>query len=112
MKYKKFKEGATRESSEEKPDFVDAISWTALNRYVKYMTSKKSKFGIGNFKKGLPLERYEGALVRHLDKYLRNKYENGKDELNQDHLSAIVFNTLGIMHEEEKKKYGQKKIKT
>lgn len=104
-----FESGAKRHSGEGKPDFIDAISWTALRRYVGYMDSKKSKFGDGNFKKGLPIENYEKALIRHLDKYLRNKYEKGNDEKEQDHLSAIVFNTMGIIHEEEQSKLCKKK---
>jgi len=98
---RKFKTGAIRDDETNKPDFVEPLSWTALHRYIKYMTEKKKKYGEGNFKKGIPIEAYERSLVRHLDKYMRNKYENGNDEPNEDHLSAIIFNTFGIMHEEE-----------
>jgi hypothetical protein len=95
------KEKAFRDSDENKPDFIDAISWTALDRFVQYMESKKKRFGVGNFKKGMPIERYERALIRHFKKYVKNKYEKGNDEKDQDHLSAIIFNGLGIIHEEE-----------
>ena len=107
----RYKTGAVRDSQEEKPDYIDAISWTALDRYVKYMESKKKKFGVGNFKKGLPIDRYEKAILRHIKKYIVNKYEKGNDEKDQDHLSAIVFNTLGIIHEEEMLKIKTKKSK-
>jgi len=30
-----------------------------------------------------------------------NKYERGDLEKAEDHLSAVVFNVFGIMHEEE-----------
>lgn len=99
-KITKYKTGAIRDNREGKLDLIETVSWTALNRYSKYMTEKKAKYGSGNFKKGIPIESYEQSLLRHIDKYLRNKYENGDDELNEDHLSAIVFNTMGIMHEE------------
>ena len=96
-----FKTGAVRDDEDGKPDFVETISWTAFNRYAVYMTGKKSKYGHGNFKKGIDIDAYERSMMRHIDKYFRNKYEGGTDEPGEDHLSAIVFNVLGIMHEEE-----------
>lgn len=102
MSRTKFKTGAVRDSQEGKLDFVETLSFTALHRYITYMTGKKKKYGDGNFKKGIPIESYEKSLMRHLDKYFRNKYENGSDEPNEDHLAAIIFNTFGIMHEESK----------
>jgi hypothetical protein len=64
------------------------------------MTGKKNKYGSGNFKKGIPIDNYEKSLVRHIQKYLENKYEGGTVEKDEDHLSAIVFNAFGIMYEE------------
>lgn len=103
---RKFSTGAIRDNDEGKVDFIETISWTALNRYAQYMTGKKKKYGEGNFKKGITIKSYEESLVRHLHKYLTNKYEHGNNEKEEDHLSAIVFNTLGIMHEEEMQKLG------
>ena len=112
MKPKKIeKEKAFRNSDENKPDFIDAISWTALDRFAGYMQSQKEKFGVGNFKKGMPIERYERAMVRHMKQYIKNKYEKGEDEKKKDHLSAIVFNVLGIIHEEEMLKIKNQKLK-
>jgi len=99
-----FDTGAIRDSQEGKTDFLETISFTANNRYAKYMTEKKKKYGEGNFKKGIPVESYEKSLLRHIDKYFRNKYENGEDEINEDHLAAMRFNIDGIMHEEEQEK--------
>ena len=96
-----FETGAVRDSDTDKSDFIETISWTALNRYAKYMTGKKKKYGEGNFKKGIPIKSYEESLLRHVDKYLRNKHELGDDEASEDHLSAMVFNIFGIMHEQE-----------
>lgn len=110
-----FDTGAIRDSQEGKPDFVETVSFTAHRRFVEYMTGKKKKYGAGNFKKGIPIESYEKSLLRHVDKYFRNKYENGNDEPNEDHLAAIRFNVDGIMHEEEQEKIkyaaGRKKHK-
>jgi len=100
MKITKFKTGAIRDTQEGKVDFVETVSFTAHERFARYMTSKKKKYGAGNFKKGIDIESYERSLLRHIDKYFRNKYENGDDEKNEDHLSAMRFNIDGIMHEE------------
>jgi len=102
-KITKFKTGAIRDIQIGKEDYIETISWTAMKRFAQYMTGKKSKYGQGNFKKGIPIESYEQSLVRHLQKYLANKYENGNIEKEEDHLSAMLFNVFGIIHEEERK---------
>lgn len=99
-----FDTGAIRDTQEGKLDFIETLSFTALHRFIGYMTEKKRKYGAGNFKKGIPIDSYEKSLMRHIDKYMRNKYENGQDEPNEDHLAAIIFNVFGIMHEEEQTK--------
>ena len=98
---RRFKSGAIRDSEEGKEDYIETISWIALRRYAQYMTSKKSKYGEGNFKKGIPTESYERSLVRHLQKYLANKYEGQDTEKEEGHIEAIIFNAMGILHEEE-----------
>jgi len=99
-----FPSGSIRDDDTNKEDYIETISWTAMKRYAEYMTSKKSKYGAGNFKKGIPIESYEQSLLRHIQKYLANKYESGTIETNEDHLSAILFNVFGIIHEEERNK--------
>lgn len=100
---REFSTGAIRDNEDDKNDFIETISWTALDRFAKYMTGKKKKYGAGNFKKGIDIDSYERSLARHLHKYLVNKYENGDLEKQDDHLSAMVFNIFGIMHEQERK---------
>lgn len=95
-----FETGAIRDSQEGKEDYIETVSWTAMKRFSQYMTGKKSKYGSGNFKKGIPIPNYEQSMLRHVQKYLANKYENGTEETGEDHLSAILFNVFGIMHEE------------
>lgn len=99
---RKYKTGAIRDDDTSKEDYVETVSWTAMKRFAKYMTGKKKRYGSGNFKKGLPIEWYEQSLIRHLQKFMENKYEGGLVEVNEDHLSAMVFNIFGIMHEEER----------
>lgn len=102
---RKFASGAVRDDEDitQKEDYIETISWKAFKRYAKYMTGKKAKYGEGNFKKGIDIESYERSMMRHIQKYLENKYEGGDVEVDEDHLAAIVFNVFGIMHEENKK---------
>ena len=102
MEKRKFDTGAVRDDDSDKEDYIETISWRAMKRYAQYMTSKKGRYGDGNFKKGIPIASYEQSMARHMQKYLENKYEGGDDEKAEDHLSAMVFNIFGIMHEEGK----------
>lgn len=104
MKVRKFETGAIRGSLEGKEDYLETISWTALKSFAQYMTGKKAKYGAGNFKKGIDDDSYEGSLLRHVQKYIENKYENGQIETNEDHLSAILFNAFGLIHNREMRK--------
>ena len=99
-KVREFTTGAIRDLDDTKEDYVETISWTAFKRYAQYMTGKKKKYGAGNFKKGIPIDSYEQSLLRHVQKYIENKYEDGQIEKEEDHLSAMIFNIFGIMHEE------------
>jgi hypothetical protein len=104
MEIRSFSTGAIRDSEEGKEDYIETISWSAFKRFAKYMTGKKKKYGEGNFKKGMPIDAYERSLMRHIQKYLENKYEDGNSEKEEDHLAAAWFNIQGIMHEEERAK--------
>ena len=99
---RKFGSGAIRDSDDSKENYIESIPWLALRRYAAYMKSKEKVYGKGNFKKGIPIESYEESALRHVQKYISNKYEGGEFELDQDHLSAVLFNIFGIMFEEEK----------
>lgn len=109
IKVTKFSTGAIRDVQDGKEDYTETISWTAFKRYAQYLTDKKSKYGAGNFKKGIPISSYESSMLRHIQKYMANKYENGNIETDQDHLSAILFNVFGIIHEEEQEKLRNEK---
>lgn len=96
----KFKTGAVRDNQEGKEDYIESISWIALQRYAKYMSKMASKYGRGNWRKGIPIESYEQSLLRHIQKYIANKYDDAGLEPEIDHLGAALFNLTGIMHEE------------
>jgi hypothetical protein len=97
---RKFKTGAVRDDDNGKEKYQETIAWRSLKRYAQYMTGKQSKYGKGNFKKGIDIESYEDSMMRHMQKYFENKHEDGQVEKGEDHLSAIVFNVFGIMFEE------------
>lgn len=99
-----FDSGAMRGSNEGKENYIGAISWTALKRVSLYQNNaeKKGGYNKGHWKKGIPIEEYEKSLMRHLQKYFANKYENANLEPEVDHLAAAYFNLQGILHEEEK----------
>lgn len=99
---KHFKTGSVRDDQHDKEDYIESISWLTLKRYAQYMTKMSSKYGRGNWIKGIPIESYEQSLLRHIQKYLSNKYYGTNIEPEVDHLSATLFNLQGLIHEEEK----------
>ena len=101
-KIRTFDTGARRDIDTEKEDYIESLSWTTLRRYAKYMKTQEVKYGSGNWKKGIPIEEYEKSLMRHIQKYFANKYEDANLEPEVDHLSASFFNLQGLIHETEK----------
>lgn len=101
---REFSTGALRDIDDGKEDYIESISWLTMRRFAFYMKSFEKKYGRGNWKKGIPIEDYERSLMRHLQKYLANKYDNAGLEPDVDHLGAAMFNLSGLIHEEEKAK--------
>lgn len=99
-----FDSGAIRDLDDEKEDYVECLSWSAMRRFGLYMKSKEKQYGPGNWKKGIPIKEYEKSLFRHVQKYFANKYEGANIEPETDHLAGIFFNLQGLIHEEEKLK--------
>jgi hypothetical protein len=101
---RKFNTGSVRDSDEGKEDYIESISWLTLKRYAQYMKRQEKKYGRGNWLKGIPKESYEQSLLRHIQKYISNKYYGTKVEPDVDHLAASLFNLQGLIHEEEIKR--------
>ena len=111
---RKFTTGAVRDDEgDDKEDYIESISWLTMKRYAKYMTKMSSKYGRGNWVKGIPIDAYERSMMRHIQKYLSSKYYGVEVEPECDHLSAALFNLQGLIHEEEvtKSKTNVKKTK-
>ena len=89
-----FESGGKRDDNSNKP-FVDSFKGYTRIRFGYLMTKGALKYGNKNWEKGLPTECYLESLDRHLAKYLSG-------DRTEDHLSAIIFNTQGVMLNEQK----------
>jgi len=72
----------------------DLMSPFALTRLSKWYELGGTKYGDRNWEKGMPYSRYTAAMFRHLIAWMKGK----KDE---DHLSAIAWNAIALMHHQE-----------
>jgi len=95
-KRKKFKSGAVRDLEEGKI-LWNLLPFEALKRVAIHYTNGAKKYSPNNWKKGIPTERFFSSALRHLIQYRLG-------ENDEDHLSAVVFNILGIIYNEEKGK--------
>ncbi len=101
-----FETGAIRDQQGDKEDYLEGVSWLALQRYARYMSSKAKKYGRGNWQKGIPADSYITSFLRHTQKFIA-EWNYGICEEKDDHLAAITFNIFGLMHELELHKHGK-----
>lgn len=86
--------GAVREDDPDKPA-MEGISPFAAVRLGEHLSRGAQKYGdMRNWEKGMPYTRCIGAILRHTFAYLR-----GGDE--EDHLAAIMWNAMALIHYEE-----------
>jgi len=90
----RFDTGAVRDTQEGKPRY-DLISPLALHRIAMLMMRGAVKYGDRNWEKGMPQDRLLASAMRHLYAWI-NKPDDG-----EDHLAAVCFNVMAIMHFEE-----------
>lgn len=93
-----FNTGSRRDSQEGKP-WPDLISPFMLDRLGKHYATGAIKYAERNWELGQPSSQYLRSAFRHLIAYLMGK----RDE---DHLSAIIWNITGVIHNEELVKLG------
>lgn len=88
-----FGEGrAIRDTADDKPR-PDLISPFAEERLGHWLRMGANKYAERNWERGMPFTRCIASLRRHLMKYMQGK----RDE---DHLAAILFNAMAIIHYE------------
>lgn len=90
-----FPGGAVRDTTEGKIRY-DLLPIEALKRVAMHYTNGAKKYEANNWKKGISTERFIESAFRHWAEYLLGEKE-------EDHLSAVVFNVLGIIFNEERK---------
>lgn len=84
---------AIRDTADDKPR-PDLISPFAEERQGHWLLMGAKKYAERNWEKGMPFSRCVASLKRHLMKYQQGK----RDE---DHLAAIMFNAMALIHYEE-----------
>ena len=94
MQERVFPTGAKRDSNSDKP-FIHLISGYFRQRVGYLFTKGATKYGVGNYLKGIPTEVYLESMDRHLASYMEG-------DRSEDHLAAIVFGVNGIMLNEQK----------
>lgn len=103
---RQFSTGAIRDTDVNKPDYQGYLSPLALHHYGRYMLKhQKQADGVmrqsDNWKKGIPESAYVKSLIRHVVEFwlAHETYDIAAEE---EALDAILFNTMGILHEREK----------
>lgn len=87
-----------REDKSLKPDFTYfAICYGATARIANRFKEGELKYARLNWREAKDIQTYKESTTRHLFQYL-----NG--ETDEDHLSAVVVNTMILMDLEEMKK--------
>jgi hypothetical protein len=84
---------AIRDTADDKPR-PDLISPFAEERQGHWLRMGAAKYAERNWEKGMPFSRCVASLRRHVMKYQQGK----RDE---DHLAAIMFNAMALIHYEE-----------
>ncbi len=87
---RQFPSGAQRDRGGDKPR-PDLISPFFLERFGDHMGKGAKKYSDHNWAKGMPNSEYWASLNRHAAKYAQG-------ETDEDHLSAMAFNLMAIMH--------------
>jgi len=96
---RQFDTGSQRDDDTNKPLPSHLDAYLRL-RYGYLLRQGANHYEKGNWRKGQPTETALESLHRHLAKFEINLY-NGVDQ-DEDHLSAIIFNVMLIMKNEEK----------
>ena len=88
-----FDTGAVRDTQDNKPRY-DLIPVAALRRLATHYANGAKKYGEHNWTKGIPASRCIASAERHLFQWVEG-------DRSEDHLSAVLFNIMAIIHFEE-----------
>jgi hypothetical protein len=84
---------AIRDTADDKPR-PDLISPFAEERLGNWLALGAKKYFERNWEKGMPFSRCTASLRRHVMRF----QQGAKDE---DHLAAVLFNAMALVHYEE-----------
>ena len=99
---REFSTGATRDVDTEKYDYEGFLSPIVLERYAAYMHKHRHQADgklrdSDNWQKGIPIPVYMKSLWRHfMDLWMGHR---GKPIDMEETLCAMLFNTMGYLHE-------------
>ena len=94
----RFAGGAVRDTAYGKPR-IDLISPFMLERLGHWMRLGAEKYSERNWENGIPNSRCFASLYRHVVAF-------HKGDCGEDHLAAIIFNAMAIIHNVEAARIG------
>ncbi len=102
---REFASGATRDDSDSKYDYEGFLSPWVIERYGQYMHENRIQADgklrdSDNWQKGIPKDQYMKSLWRHFFTLWKlHREDSGNSQLIEDSLCAIMFNSMGYLHE-------------
>lgn len=94
-----FDTGAVRDAAQGK-GLPSMIPPEAIRRVALRFEDGARKYGPGNWQKGLPLSRYQDAIMRHLLAWAEGRAD-------EDHLAAVGWNYAAAVWTEDEIKAGR-----
>ena len=104
---REFHTGATRNTDESKFDYEGFISPLVIERFGEYMHKHRLQADgnlrdSDNWQKGIPKEAYMKSGWRHFMDWWKEHRNIKTKEGIEEALCALIFNTMGYLHEELK----------
>lgn len=107
---RQFETGATRDTDEGKHNYSGFLSPTVIERYGRYMHNHRLQSdgnlrAADNWKRGIPKHEYLESAWRHLlDWWAIHEKTPVREHDVEEALCALMFNTMGYLHEVLKEK--------
>jgi hypothetical protein len=103
-KMRQFESGATRSSEEGKYDYEGFLSPLVLERYAQYMHENRVQADgelrdSDNWQKGMGMDCFMKSMWRHFMSLWKNHRGLPDSDSTETALCALLFNTMGYMHE-------------